>query len=232
VSDQARIAELTLCLAHDLKSPLAAIISNAHYVLEDDQHNAELDGAVKDILGATDFLLRMLQDLEAIAAHANGKLEARRERVELSDLLGVIKLESREAATLRDHRLELKVTPPNAVASIDRALVSRALRNLVDNSISYSPPRSQIALEASLDEAGTLTLCVKDDGPRVPAELHERVFSRFGRLDRDRVGRVGRGVSLHYCEIAALAHDGNIVIRDDGERGVLFRMTLPNSQYS
>lgn len=223
-----RLARLTACVAHDLKSPIAAIMSNAHYLLEDQSSaGTELSGAAQDIVGASDFMHMLLLDVEAVASFETGALKAQRERVQVQQLLDEVREDSLTAVREREHRLKITVTPPDAVISIDRELTSRMLHNLIDNAILHAPSRSTIEIEVTLNGASALEIVMKDRGPVVPEDVRERLFSLYGRTERDKLPRIGRGLQLRFCRVAAEVQGGTVSVGDDGAGGSLFRAVVP-----
>lgn len=222
-----RLARLTACVAHDLKSPIAAIISNAHYLLEDQSSaGTELSGAAQDIVGASDFMHALLLDVEAVAAFESGTLTAQRERVKLQELLDEVREDSLTAVREREHKLKITVTPPDAVLSIDRTLTARLLHNLIDNAVLHAPSRTVIEIDVTLDGSRALEIVLRDKGPVVPEEARERLFSLYGRTERDKLPRIGRGLQLRFCRVAAEIQGGNVTVGEDGAGGSMFRAVV------
>jgi two-component system sensor histidine kinase VanS len=223
-----RLARLTACMAHDLKSPISAIISNAHYLLEDQSTaGTELSGAAQDIVGASDFMHSLLLDVEAVAAFEIGTLQAHRERVHLRELLDELRQDSETAVRERDHNLKISVTPPDAELQLDRTLTARILHNLIDNAVLHAPSRSAIEIQVSVNGTRELAIVVKDKGPVVPEEVRERLFSLYGRTERDKLPRIGRGLQLRFCKAAATVQGGTITVGDDGAGSSEFRVVIP-----
>lgn len=226
-----RVARLTACVAHDLKSPIAAIISNAHYLLEDQSSaGTELSGAAQDIVGASDFMHSLLLDVEAVAAFEGGSLEVHRERVQLRELLDEVRQDSETAVRERNHRLTISVTPPDAELHLDRTLTARILHNLIDNAVLHAPTRSAIEIAVSVNGSRELAIVVKDKGPVVPEDVRERLFSLYGRTERDKLPRIGRGLQLRFCSVAAAVQGGKVSVGDDGAGGSEFRVVIPEGE--
>jgi two-component system sensor histidine kinase TctE len=105
-----------------------------------------------------------------------------------------------------------------------RLLLSEAINNLLDNAIKYHPGGGRIALEVS---AGTLAwVHVSDDGPGIPAALHEEALKRFHRVDRS--GSDGSGLGLAIVQEIVKSHGGALMLSSglDG-RGLSVRIELP-----
>jgi len=107
----------------------------------------------------------------------------------------------------------------------DRAALSRALRNLVDNAARHA--RSAVAVGVAADGAEAV-VTVDDDGPGVPAGERERVFERFTRLDEGRArGAGGAGLGLALVRAVAQAHGGTARVLEAPLGGARFELRLP-----
>jgi signal transduction histidine kinase len=108
----------------------------------------------------------------------------------------------------------------------DDRLLGRAVCNLIDNAIKYSPAGSPLAL-ALVRHDDKFVLRVQDQGPGIPAELRERVFEPFFREPRARVERPGHGLGLPLARALARAHGGEVVWVNGSVPGAAFELTLP-----
>jgi len=95
----------------------------------------------------------------------------------------------------------------------DRDLLFQALANLVDNAIKYTPEGGRIALTAE-DRDGRAEVVVADTGPGIPAELREKVFQRFFRVDSSR-SSPGSGLGLSLVRAVADLHGARIQLTDN-----------------
>jgi signal transduction histidine kinase len=96
-------------------------------------------------------------------------------------------------------------------------LLSQLVRNLVDNAARHAHSRISLSV---LQQSGSATLTVGDDGPGVPADARERVFERFVRLDPGRAREHGgSGLGLAIVAEIAHAHSGTVRIEQDPELG-------------
>ncbi len=107
----------------------------------------------------------------------------------------------------------------------DRARLTRALRNLVDNAAAHA--RSIVAL--SLDRRpGWARIVVADDGPGIPAADRDRVFGRFVRLEADRArASGGSGLGLAIVTEIVAAHGGRVTVGESPSGGARFVIELP-----
>ena len=197
--------------SHELRSPLATI-RVAHEVAT--LHPEAMDWAMtsREVLAELDRIDLLVADLLLLARADEHGLPL---RLDALDVAGLLEAEARRLATTTE-----------AVASIDRHLVERALRNLTENAVRHAYSRVELAV--SID-AATVVVDVIDDGPGVPAHDRERIFDRFVRLDESRArDSGGTGLGLPIARRIAVAHRGDLVLLDTPS-GAHFRLTLPTA---
>jgi two-component system sensor histidine kinase ChvG len=116
-----------------------------------------------------------------------------------------------------------------AVVMGDRGRLARAIDNLVDNAISFSPPDGLVEIAAA--KAGDqVRIRIEDEGPGVPEEAREAIFNRFHSV-RPQDEQFGRhsGLGLAIARAIVEGHDGEIHVqdRDDAPSGARFTIKLP-----
>jgi two-component system phosphate regulon sensor histidine kinase PhoR len=117
--------------------------------------------------------------------------------------------------------------PPDLSAVLCPALIVQALVNLLDNAVKYSPPSSQVFLEAS-QQAGELVIAVRDEGIGIPSEHLDRIFERFYRVGRGRSHDPGgTGLGLAIVRHIALLHRGTVEVESHAGEGSVFRIRIP-----
>jgi signal transduction histidine kinase len=115
--------------------------------------------------------------------------------------------------------------PPLPLCELDPRFVKRAVLNLLDNAARYSP-RTELIEIAAWVEAGDLVVEVRDRGPGIPPQLHERIFEPFFRGDAARGDSSGSGLGLSIVQRIASAHGGTVSV-ESGDSGSTFRIILP-----
>ena len=206
--------------SHELRSPLATI-RVAHEVAT--LHPEAMDWAMtsREVLAELDRIDLLVADLLLLARADEHGLPL---RLDALDVAGLLDAEARRLS--RVGGIEVVATTTEAVASIDRHLVERALRNLTENAVRHAYSRVELAV--SID-AATVVVDVIDDGPGVPAHDRERIFDRFVRLDESRArDSGGTGLGLPIARRIAVAHRGDLVLLDTPS-GAHFRLTLPTA---
>jgi len=111
----------------------------------------------------------------------------------------------------------------------DAALITTAVRNLLDNAIRYSEPRTRVSVGVSLDaeDPDIVRIAVVDQGIGIPKEEQERVFERFYRADESRSRESGgSGLGLAITKTLVEAHGGSISVGSVEGGGSTFRVAL------
>ncbi|SFJ51327.1 PAS domain-containing protein [Planctomicrobium piriforme] len=216
--------EFLAMLAHELRNPLVPIRSGLDLLqLSDIEHEI-----VEMMQEQTDHLVRLVDDLLDVSRIMRGKVELRREMV---DLAAVVR---RAADVIRPQILQLSqslsISLPAAPAWIDADPVRMAqvVGNLLNNASKYTPPNGTIwiSLEA-LDRS--ILLCVKDSGIGIPPELIPHLFDLFMQDERsiDR-SQGGLGIGLTVVKNLVELHGGRVQARSAGiGQGSEFTVHLP-----
>ncbi|MPV37581.1 sensor histidine kinase [Georgenia subflava] len=111
----------------------------------------------------------------------------------------------------------------------DEALLTTAVRNLLDNAVRYSSPTSRVSVGVSRDDA-LVRIAVVDQGTGIPEEMRERVFERFYRLDDARSRETGgSGLGLSIVKHIANDHGGRVELWSTEGRGSTFTLVLPEA---
>lgn len=211
-----RERRFTADASHELRSPLAAIRTNAQ-VMNAARNKAELERAGEDLLVSVDRSSRLIDQLLVLA-----RLDARRphEFVEV-DLPALIQQECHAQRALLGTRqvtleTELREVSIRGVPN----LLGVLLRNLLDNAVRYSGPQARIAVECGPTSEG-VRLVVSDDGPGIPQQEREQVFQRFYRIIGNEA--TGSGLGLSIVRRIAELHGATVEIQTGrGGRGTAF----------
>ncbi len=223
-----QLGEALSLLAHDLKNPLAAVLTNLAYVgsaLQEERSVSEdVREAMTDARLACESLQRFVHNLELFGRDAAGRASMPPLETAPLDLRSVVDdvLErQRESATGRRLRFEIvdgaggpagSEGKARIYALADRELVVRALDNLVADSVQCAPARSVIELLVRRLGAHEVAIVVRDDGAIVPEELRDLIPTANGQtLSKGRPeARYGRGLALWAASIAARLAGGRL----------------------
>jgi len=218
--------DLTSMIYHDLRSPLANIVSSLDIM---DSMLPSDDPALKSLLEiamrSTIRIQRMTESLLELSMMEAGQPIGTQKT---SSVLALV-YEAVEAMEPLVHNksqivgYKLPDRLPNV--SVDQDMIRRVITNLLENASKYSPQGSQIEIGAQ-QEGDRILVWVKDNGPGIPATEQERIFDKFTRLKTDSAPK-GLGLGLAYCHLAVQAHDGKIWVESEVGAGSKFIFSLP-----
>ncbi|RIL03512.1 MAG: hypothetical protein DCC71_14965 [Proteobacteria bacterium] len=222
-----RKTEFLAVLAHELRNPLGVVTNGLEYLAQHAGSGAA--GRVGELMSrqlAT--MKRLVDDLLDANRIAQGKLELRRERIDVASLVA----HAVEAVIRRADQAGLCIgasLPPEPLAVRgDPVRLAQALGNLLDNACKFTPPGGTIEM-AALRDGADVVLRVRDDGAGIAAEELPRIFELFAQGDpAARVSGRGLGVGLALVRRLAEMHGGSVCAHSDGPgRGSTFEMRLP-----
>ncbi len=205
-------------VAHELRTPLAALIGHTELALSRERSAGELEETLSSNLEELQRLSAMVNDMLFLAQADRGAAARRGEPVSLAALARQV-IEFHEAA-LEDAALEVRIDGDAAVP-VDEPLVKRALSNLIGNATRYAQPGTPLAVR--IEQAGPgapVLLEVENTGPAIAPEALPRIFDRFFRVDTVRCAAQGTHHGLGLAIVAAIArmHRGEPRASSDGGR--------------
>lgn len=211
-------------LAHEMKSPLTALIGSAE-LLDEHLPPAQRKLFAANIRQQSQRLRDMLDKLLALARleHRQGLEDA--VPVNLRELAESVTGD--HAALLAQRVISCENLIPSAVSTLGEPfLLRQALSNLLDNAIAFSPDGGKITLALESD-GDHHTLIVEDQGSGIPDFALPRVFERFYSLARPASGQKSTGLGLPFVKEVALLHGGGIELRNRPQHGAEARLRLP-----
>jgi two-component system, OmpR family, sensor histidine kinase KdpD len=208
-------------LAHDLTTPLSAIKTSVSTLLT---HQFRTEGSRQELLAIieeeTDRLHRVISEALTLARVESEKVNLQRASFEASDLIERAVRDSRADPD----RIRINAPDPFSV-EVDSELFPLALKQLIENAARYSPPHSEIHLEARNDPP-VASFSVRDHGPGIKAGERERIFERYHRGSAGRRINSGTGMGLAIAKAIVESHGGKIWAENDPEGGARFTILL------
>jgi two-component system sensor histidine kinase/response regulator len=234
VQAQRQKEELTALIVHDLKNPLSSILSNVEYALGQSTLGGDERDSLRDVLRASQSMVRMVMNLLDISRSEDGALVPHMTEFQLDGLLREVSSEMERRIEDKQQKLELVVAPDVRAMTADRDLLRRILENLIDNAYKYGPRRATIRIEAALLPRGgdgvadTLELRVRDQGEGIPLAFREKIFEKYARVDGRSAHEVrnSHGLGLVFCRRAVEIHGGEIWVEENPARGSCFCVRL------
>lgn len=220
--------ELGGLIVHDLKNPLAAILTNGTFLLETLESD-EARPVVRDIMSAAESMRRMVMNLIDVNRSEDGALALCADLVDPGRLVQDVAKAMEGRAAERDHRLRVTIGDDLVPLEGDYDLLRRVLESLLDNSFKYTPRRGEVQLRCENGDDTHVTFRVSDQGPGIPLEARGRIFEKYVQLESEARlhGRTSRGLGLAFCKIAVEAHGGTIWVDQTDGGGAAFNVRLP-----
>ncbi|MDI3317521.1 MAG: DUF4118 domain-containing protein [Bacillota bacterium] len=212
-------------IAHELRTPLSSVLSASDELLSDegrygDEARRQLLAGIKR---SAERMNRVIGNLLSMARLEGGALHLRLDWTDVGELVGSALAHMSEALAGRPVRVRVAEGLP--LLRLDFALMQQVLVNVLDNAAKYSPADGEIEIDArQVDDQ--VEIRVTDRGPGIPAELTERIFERFYRLQEPHHER-GIGLGLSVARQLVEAHGGKIEAGNRPGGGGLIRITLP-----
>ncbi len=216
-------------LSHELRNPLSAVL-NATYVLDIEKvHIPEsVASACKIIQRQSRQVARLLDDLLDVARVTQGKIEIRRESVDLTQLISDTVAGVTPLMNSREHQLVVQTASSPLYVEGDPSRLLQIQQNLLTNAAKYTPPRGTIRLSVQ-NEEGQAVVRVRDNGRGIPPHMLETIFELFVQSD-DTLDRSDGGMGLGLTLVRTLVsmHGGAVHAYSAGpDQGSEFVVRLP-----
>ena len=148
-------------------------------------------------------------------------------RVAAEDLVSGVVSEFREEAASRGYEVELAASVNGVTVQADREALGRALWNLLDNAVKYSPDRKTVWVTAETDD-GRLSIGVRDEGSGIDVAEQQEIFRKFVRGAATKAAAVkGTGLGLAMVDHIVKAHGGEVRLASEPGKGSTFTILLP-----
>jgi two-component system sensor histidine kinase CreC len=224
------VADYVQTLTHEVKSPLSAIRGAAELLQEAGMPQAERQRFLANIMRETGRIQEMVDRMMELTA-----LETRRALdhpvpVAMKPLLEELAGAVQDAAAARSIRITVDA-PEDAAVEGDAFLLRRAVSNLLDNAVDFSPDGGTVVLSLQL-QARTVRIRVQDSGPGIPEYAQDKVFEKFYSLARPHSRKKSTGLGLAFVREIASLHDGRIELANaPGEpgQGAVATLSLPRT---
>jgi signal transduction histidine kinase/ActR/RegA family two-component response regulator len=219
--------EFIATLAHELRNPLAPIRTGLDLLLATPQ-SAQNSSTLAIMQRQLGHMVRLIDDLLDVSRITQGKLELKRERVALEDIINAAVEASRPS--IHDHRHTLRVTLPSEPLWLDADLtrIAQTISNLLNNASKYTGPGGEIDLSVAR-EGDEVAIRVSDNGIGIPNDHLEDVFDMFSQVSRTlERSQGGLGIGLGLVRRLVEMHGGSASAASDGHgTGSTFTIRLP-----
>jgi signal transduction histidine kinase len=219
--------EFLAMLAHELRNPIAPIATAAELLSRLVPHENE-QTLVGIIQRQAVHLGRLLDDLLDVARITQGRIELKREVVEVNACISLAIETAEPLIRSKAHRLTVTQTLGAIHVSVDKVRLGQCMANVLVNAAKYTPDGGEICIRSYVD-GSQVVVEFHDNGIGIAPEFLPRIFDLFTQAERglDRA-QGGLGVGLTVCKQIVEMHGGTVVASSPGwDRGATFTMRLP-----
>lgn len=222
--------EFLATLAHELRNPLAPVRNGLHIlkISNDEDQRRQVREMMERQIGQ---MVRLIDDLMDLSRITRGRVELRKERVELRAVVNSALEASGPLIEAAGHALAVRV-PGGLFLEADPTRMAQVIANLLNNSAKYTPQGGRITLAADTD-GKTVVIQVTDTGVGIPTEMLPRVFDMFTQVGRtlDRA-QGGLGIGLTLVRRLVEMHGGSVDVKSLGPgQGTTFTIKLPTARH-
>jgi two-component system, OmpR family, heavy metal sensor histidine kinase CusS len=217
-----RLSQFSADLAHELRTPIANMLGEAQVALSRDRSAAEYRETIESTIGECERLSGIVDNL-LFVARADAATEPV-ERMRFDARAAVEKIAAFYQTIAEDRHVAINCSGQGQI-SADPALFERAVGNLVDNALRFTPENGSIQI-ALAERANDFEVAVSDNGSGVAAEHLPRVFDRFYRAEPSR-GSDGAGLGLALVKSIVDLHGGTARIQSELGHGTTVSLTFP-----
>jgi two-component system, OmpR family, manganese sensing sensor histidine kinase len=223
-----QLQRFTSDASHELRAPVAAILSNAQVGLlaptEDRQQPRQ---RLENIVTQSKSMSALIANLLFLARH-EGQLNFQDiTKTDIIELLKSLHEQYQILATEKGLEFNLYVPTTSLVICCDRDLLKQAIGNLLDNAIKYTPTEGLVILKLEV-KSRRILINIKDTGIGIPTSDLPYIFDRFYRVDKARTRQTGGfGLGLAIAQQIIQAHQGKITVESQASQGTMFQICLP-----
>jgi signal transduction histidine kinase len=220
--------EFLATLAHELRNPLAPIRNSLH-ILRLAASDSQTTERVREMMERqVNHMVRLVDDLLEVSRITRGKIELRKEQLELATVVQSALETSKPLVDAARHKLTVNLPAEPLILHADPVRLAQVLANLLNNAAKYTPEGGQIWLTAG-STGSDAVVSVRDSGTGIPAEMLPKVFDLFMQVDQTYSrAQGGLGIGLTLVSSLVSLHGGTVEARSEGlGRGSEFVVRLP-----
>lgn len=215
--------QFTSDAAHELRTPVAVILSQAQMTLNRERTAPEYRETVEACQRAAKRMRRLIESLLALARLDAGQEPMKRMNFDLAQTAQDCVALIRPLADERGVKILAELKPLEIPGDSER--LAQVITNLLTNAIQYNVPDGEVRVKLE-SQGGVAVLTVSDTGAGIPAEDLPLVFERFYRADKSR-STGGNGLGLSICKAIVEAHGGTMEVTSEENVGTSVTVRLP-----
>jgi two-component system phosphate regulon sensor histidine kinase PhoR len=215
-------------VSHELRTPIQIVKGFAETLLDSDLDDREQIRHCISLIEKNALAMENLTNdlLSLVSLEDESRPRPDMEKADIQNLLDEAVHLAEISARKKNISIGVRCSP-DLSTRLYGPLIVQALVNLLDNGIKYSPPDSELFLEAG-ENSGELLISVRDQGIGIPPEHLDRIFERFYRVNRGESRDAGgTGLGLAIVRHITLLHHGTVEVESHTGEGSVFRIRLP-----
>jgi signal transduction histidine kinase len=216
-------------ISHELRTPLTLLLAPLETLLH--RFNGSLDEETRNMLVTMHSngmrLLKLINDLLDLVRLESGRMEVKREPLEVAEFVKGLASAARQVADDKRLRLETFVDPAVGTVLADRDKLEKVVLNLLFNALKFTPAGGRVELRAE-KRGEALMLIVSDTGMGISEKNLPHVFDRFWQADGSSKRKYqGVGIGLALVKELVEIHGGKVTVQSQEGKGTTFTVTLP-----
>jgi two-component system sensor histidine kinase CreC len=221
------VADYVQTLTHEVKSPLSAIRGAAE-LLQETMPDADRSRFVANIVRETQRIQELVDRMMELTALESRRSLAETAPVALRPLLDELAASAQAAGAARGLRVQVE---PDGDATVegDAFLLRRAIANLIDNALDFSPPGGTVTVGLAVHPR-SVDVSVRDHGPGIPDYAEDKVFEKFYSLARPHSRKKSTGLGLPFVKEIAELHHGRATLANAADGGAVATLSLPRME--
>jgi signal transduction histidine kinase len=222
-----RKTEFLATLAHELRNPLAPLSNGLHLMRMASTKPELLERTRQMMERQIQHMVHLVDDLLDVARISTGKVELRRRKIDLKDVVATAVETSASLIDSASHKLTVEVPSGPLPMDADPTRIAQVVSNLLNNAAKYTPQGGRIALKVRV-EGGHAVLSVSDTGVGIAPEALDKVFEMFAQVPSAGKPQGGLGIGLSLVQSLVALHGGSVSATSPGPgQGSTFTVRLP-----
>ena len=225
-------SEFIATLAHELRNPLAPIRNAVHLLRMGNDDPSTIIRVTGIMERQIEQMVRLIDDLLDVTRISRGKIDLKRDAVDLKQIAGAALETCLPIIEARHHDLKVSISDESLPLNVDAGRITQVIGNLLTNAAKYTPPNGKIYLSISRDEECAV-ITIRDEGIGIPEEALPHIFDMFNQVEVHRPqAEGGLGIGLALVRTLVQLHGGTVTATSGGNRlGSTFVVRLPLSSF-
>ncbi len=216
--------------SHELRTPLSIITGELELALSKNRDSKDYRQSISSSLDEVKRVSNLIQNLLYLARGNEALLRSEFKPVSIVSVLSNSKARLKPELTRKKIRISENIGSDKALVHGNQLLLEQLIRNIIDNSIKFSPDGSEITVAMSMT-VQWLIIVVKDQGVGMTANEIDHAFDRFWRAETSR-STDGHGLGLAISDQIAKLHRGTIKVESSSKVGTTIKIILPRIPHS